>query len=450
MMTIGANWVQSGFRAFVTFALLFLIFSYFVPHVAVSETEAEQHIWAGMLLDQPGRAPRENATIVVRGKKIVEVKDGFIDVGKGGNVIDLRDHFVLPGLIDMHVHLLGISGDPMRARLSRANQDDAEDLIWGVANARTTLQAGFTTVRDLGSNSRSIQALYQGIERGDVSGPTIIAAGSMLSVTGGHADYTNGLREAYAEGYKLRQINTCDGPADCSRAVRQQVALGAKVIKFAATGGVLSNVSGGLGRAMTLDEMRAIVETARLLGRKVAAHSHAAGGTRVALELGVDTIEHASFMDKELAQELANSDVYLVPTMLAFLTTVEQAQSGQLPGSILLKAEAAAQMALGSHKLAIAEGVKIAFGTDSGVSRHGENAREFSLMIEAGMTPQKVLQSATTSAAQALGLEKEIGAIKPNMTADIIAVKGNPLKDVARLQNVDFVMRHGTVHKDIP
>ena len=408
-------------------------------------TLQETYILAGALLDRPGQAPRGASTVIVRGGKIAEVRDGFAAAPAGAKTIDLRDRFVMPGLIDMHVHLVGIDGDVQQMRLTTATQDEADDMVLAVTNMRDVLAAGFTTVRDLGATPRSIRALRQGVERGDLVGPTIVNAGMMISVTGGHSDYTNGLRQVFAEGYHQHQINTCDGPDGCRRAVREQVALGAQVIKFAATGGVMSNVSGGLGRAMTPEEMAAIVDTAHGLGRRVAAHSHALEGTKAALEAGADTIEHASFLDDATIKLFKAKGAYMVPTMLANDTLLKMADRGELGAATVPKLREAAGAALTAHRRAIAAGVKIAFGTDSGVSKFGENAREFTLLVNAGMTPAQALASATVNAATALGREKTIGTIEPGKDADIIALRGNPLENIERMGHVSFVMRQGKV-----
>jgi imidazolonepropionase-like amidohydrolase len=407
------------------------------------------YIQAGALLDRPGEAPRGNSTIVVRDGKVAEVRDGFVAPPAGARLVDLRNRFVLPGLVDMHVHLWGVGGDPMRERLNALNTDDADDMMQAVVNAKTTLRAGFTTVRDLGGDPRGIRALRDAVARGDVEGPTIVNAGRMLSVTGGHGDGTNGLAEEWSDAVHAHQINVCDGPDDCRRAVRAQVGLGAQVIKFAATGGVLSNVSGGLGRAMTPEEMSAIVTTAHALGRKVAAHSHAAEGTRAALEAGVDSIEHGTFLDDETVRLFKAKGAYLVPTMIAPVTALAQARGGQLPPATIPKAEQAAAAAMESHRRAIAAGVKIAFGTDTGVSKHGDNAKEFALMVRAGMTPAQAIRAATVSAADLLGRSAELGTLEVGHVADLIAVTGSPLDDVTRLERVDFVMHRGVVAKPI-
>jgi imidazolonepropionase-like amidohydrolase len=404
-------------------------------------------LYAGALLAEPGKAARGPTTIIIRGGKIQDLQDGYVTAPPGAKVIDLKGRFVMPGLVDMHVHLWGIGGDPMRDRLSALNRDDADDMMYAVSNARVTLDAGFTTVRDLGGNARGMRALREGVERGNIPGPTIVNAGNAISVSGGHADGSNGVAEVFADALHQHQINTCDGPDDCRRAVRQQVALGAQVIKYMSTGGVLSNVSGGLGRAMTDEEMKAIIDTAHGLGRKVATHSHAAAGTKAAIAAGVDTVDHGSFLDDEAIRAFKANGTWLVPTMMAPVAAVEQARAGMLPPAVLPKAEEAAAAAFASHQRAIAAGVKIAFGTDTGVSRHGDNAREFALMVKAGMTPSAALKAATSDAAEALGRSATIGMIAPGKDADIIALTDNPLQDVTRMEKVDFVMRHGLVHK---
>jgi len=418
-----------------------------VPASALAEAAPATVIHAGRLIDRPGEAPRGPSTVIVREGKVAELRDGYLAPQAGDRLIDLRNRTVLPGLVDLHVHLLGIGGDPVKARMTALNRDKADDLLQGAANARATLMAGFTTVRDLGGDARSIRALRDAIAQGLVEGPTIVNAGMGIAVTGGHGDQTNGLAEDFADALDRHQFHLCDGADDCRRAVRRQVGLGAEVIKFKASGGVLSNVSGGLERAMTPEEMRTLIETAHQLGRKVAAHSHGLEGTRTAVEAGVDTIDHGSFLDDRTIQLMKQRGTWLVPTMLAPQTALQQAESGALPPAVVPKARAAAAAAEASHRKAIAGGVRIAFGTDTGVSKHGDNAREFALLVGAGMTPVAAIRAATSDAAEALGRADRLGRIAPGMTADIIAVDGDPLSDVRQLEDVDFVMKAGQVVK---
>ena len=416
------------------------------PALAQQRPSTTTYIQAGTLLDRPGQAPRGHTTIVVREGKVAELRDGFVAPEPGATLVDLRDAFVLPGLVDMHVHLWGIGGDPLRARLEAMTRDRFDDEMTAVANARTTLSAGFTSVRDLGGDPRGIRALRDAIDAGIVEGPTITNAGEMISVTGGHGDGGNGLAETFADAVHATEVNLCDGPDSCRRAVRAQVALGARVIKFAATGGVLSNVSGGLGRAMTPDEMRAIVDTAHALGRKVAAHSHAAEGTRAALAAGVDSVEHGTFLDDDTIRLFKSTGAYLVPTEIAPVAALAQARGGALPPATIAKAEAAAAAMAANHRRAYAAGVKVAFGTDTGVSKHGDNATEFAAMVRNGLTPAQAIAAATVAAADLLGRD-DIGELAPGKTADIIAVSGSPLRDVTRLEHVDFVMHRGRIAK---
>lgn len=404
------------------------------------------YIHAGKLLDRPGQAPRGPSTIIVRNGTIAEVRDGIVAPETGAKVVELGDRFVLPGLIDMHVHLFNL-GDPLKARLEATTRDREDDLFTATSNARANLMAGFTTVRDLGGPPRGIRALRDAIARGDVPGPTVVNAGEMLSVSGGHGDL-GGLNEQSYEAFHPRDYNNvCNGADDCRRAAREQIRLGAGVIKFAATGGVLSNVAGGLGQQMTADEMKAIVDTAHSFGRKAASHSHAKEGTMAAVNAGVDTIDHGTFLDEPTVKAMIQHGTWLVPTMIASVTAAEQARSGALPAATIAKAEQAVAAARASHMLAIRMGVKIAFGTDTGVSRHGENAKEFALMVDRGMTPMAAIAAATVGAAEALGQGGKMGVIAPGMPADIIAVAGDPLSDVTRLEKVSFVMKQGRVFK---
>jgi imidazolonepropionase-like amidohydrolase len=402
-------------------------------------------IHAGQLLDRPGQRPRGASTIVIQNGKIASVQDGFVAAPAGARVVDLRDRFVLPGLIDMHVHLYS-EGDPLKARLEGSGRDYEDGVLIAARNARTTLNAGFTTVRDLGGEARGIATLRDFINAGEIEGPTIVPAGRMISVSAGHGD-ANGLNRDLTDAAHAHSDNVCNGPAACREAVRAQIAQGAEVIKFAATGGVNSNVAGGLARQMFTDEMEAIVQTAKSFGRKVTAHAHGKDGIDTALRAGVDSIEHGTFIDDETIALFKQKGAYLVPTMIAPMAALAQARKGDRPPASLKKAEEAAAVARNSHVRAYKAGVKVAFGTDSGVPPHGINGQEFKLMVDAGMTPMAAIQAATVNAADLLGRSDSLGTIEPGKDADIVAVSGSPLEDVTRLEQVDFVMRRGAVHK---
>jgi imidazolonepropionase-like amidohydrolase len=402
-------------------------------------------IHAGALLDRPGDAPRGVSTIVVRGNRIESIRDGHIAPPAGARLIDLRKEFVLPGLIDAHVHIFS-DDDKMRARLEALSRDIEDNLLIGVDNARRTLEAGFTTVRDLGSDVHSITALRDAIATGLIAGPTIVAAGSGISGTGGHADSSNNTNRDIAELRRSRASNLCNGADDCRRAAREQISQGADVIKFTATGGVNSNIAGGLGQQLFDDEMKAIVETAHLFGRKVAAHAHGADGIIAALKAGVDSIEHATYTDAAVVAEFKRSKAWLVPTMVAPHAALAQARAGARSRATLLKAEETVAVHNENIAKAIKDGVRIAFGTDSGVSDHGKNAKEFALLVKAGMTPAAAIRAATIDAATLLDRASRIGSLEAGKEADIIAVASSPLDDVTVLERIRFVMRQGVVH----
>ena len=315
----------------------------------------------------------------------------------------------------------------------------------GVVYANRTLMAGFTTVRDLGSPARTAFALRDAINKGEVQGPTILAAGMMISITAGHGD-VNGFNEPVTQA--LRPESICNGADDCRRAVREQIRKGADVIKLATTGGVLSNIAAGTGQQMFEDEAKAIIDTAHLMGKKVASHAHAAGGINLALRSGVDSIEHGSYLDAESLKLFQETGAYLVPTLLAGHTVVNMAKgSGSLTPAQATKALAVGARMQMAFAQAVKNGVKVAFGTDSGVSAHGGNAYEFTLMVAAGMPAADAIKAATVNAADLLDRSDTIGTLEPGKDADIIAVAKSPLDDVTELARVRFVMRQGIVHK---
>jgi imidazolonepropionase-like amidohydrolase len=407
--------------------------------------ESVVYIHAGALLDRPGQNPRGPSTIEVRGGRIETIRDGFVGAPSGARLVDLSREFVLPGLVDAHVHIFS-DDDKMRARLEANNRDIEDTLLIGVDNARRTLEAGFTTIRDLGSDVHSVTALRDAITSGLIQGPTIVAAGAGISGTGGHADGANNANRDIVELRRSRATNLCNGAEDCRRAVREQISQGADVIKFTATGGVNSNIAGGLGQQLFDDEMKAIVDTAHLFGRKVAAHAHGADGIAAALKAGVDSIEHATYTNAETNAQFKSTGAWLVPTMVAPHAALAQARAGARSRATLAKAEEAVAVHNENIAAAIRDGVRIAFGTDTGVSDHGKNAKEFSLLVKAGMTPEAAIRSATIDAGTLLDRVARIGSIEPGKDADMIAVAGNPLQDVTQLERVRFVMRQGVIH----
>jgi imidazolonepropionase-like amidohydrolase len=406
----------------------------------------------GTLLAVPGKSPLSPATVVVRGDRIAQVRPGLAvtdELGIPGDaeveIVDLTSHFVLPGLIDSHTHITGQYARGIR--LKRLEGSDADSAIRGVVYAERTLLAGFTTVRNVGSRGDAVFALRDAIRAGQIPGPRILVAGESLTPTGGHSDHTLGYRDdlfpppSSADGI-------CDGVDACRRAVRAQVKRGADLIKLTATGGVLSAVAAGTELQFFEDELRAIVETAHLLGRKVAAHAHGAGGIRAALLAGVDSIEHGTFLDKEAIRLFREKEAFLVPTVLAGKTVEERAgEPGFFPPAVAEKARRVGPKIQSALGRAYRGGVRIAFGTDSGVSHHGENAREFGLMVEAGITPADAIAAATVNAAQLLGLSSEIGAVEAEKYADVIATTANPLEEIRALEAVRFVMRSGVVYR---
>lgn len=417
------------------------------PSIATGSTIAPAtYVHVGTLLAVPGREPRRDQTIVVRAGKIERVADGFLPPEPGAKLVDLRDRFVLPGLIDLHVHFAS-TGQPLRARLEALNRDAEAATLAGARYARVTLEAGFTTVRDLGGDGRMLRALAQSIESGEQPGPTIVYAGRMISVTAGHGDPANGVAREYAGVLREMGTGLCNGPEECRRAVREQVALGAGVIKFAATGGVGSNIAAGLGQQMSLEEMKAIVETAHQFGLRATAHAHGVDGINAALTAGVDSIEHCTFMNAESHALYRKSGAVCVPTGLAPIAAAQQARRGERPVATLAKAEEAVAAHAKNLAAAVRAGVPIAFGTDAGVFEHGTNGGEFALLVQAGMTPMAAIRAATVVAAEQLNRAARIGTIEAGKDADLIAVGGDPLADVRTLENVEFVMRRGVVHK---
>jgi imidazolonepropionase-like amidohydrolase len=404
-------------------------------------------VHAGLLLAVPGESPRLEQSVVIRDGRIERVVDGYLEAGGlAGDVriVDLRDSFVLPGLTDLHTHITSELGP--QSKLDAVTESRVDSALDATVFLRRTLEAGFTTIRDTGDDPEVIFGLRRAVAAGRVAGPRIVAAGAGIANTGGHAD-NHGYREEILELY--RSSGVCDGADDCRRAVRAQIKRGSDWIKITATGGVLSETAAGVNQQLFDDELVAIVETARMMGRHVAAHAHGTDGINAALAAGVRTIEHGTYSDDESFALFKSQGAYLVPTMLAGETVARMAsQSDFMPAPIRDKALAVGPHMLDMVRRAHRAGVTIAFGTDSGVSRHGDNAREFLLLVEAGLTQMEAIESATVTAAEVLEREGEIGSIEPGKRADLIATAKSPLEDISALLDVRFVMKDGEVYKD--
>lgn len=400
------------------------------------------YIHAGALLAIPGQAIQTEKTIVVADGEIQDILDGYYS-DDDGEIIDLSDKFVMPGMIDSHVHLRSEWSQTLR--LDAVTKEDADVAYDAAVNAKTTLMAGFTAVQDVGG-PKSIFALRRAINAGKLPGPHIKASGPAVSVTGGHGD-AHGFR---AEILALWHGSTiCDGPADCRRAVRAAVKSGADVIKITATGGVLSNTNAGTEQQFFDDELKAIVDTARTMGRKVTAHAHGKGGIEAALRAGVSSIEHGTYLDEATTRLFKKHKATLVPTVLAGATVEDWAKNESfLPPNSAKKALQVGPIMKDMLKVAYDNGVNIAFGTDTGVSRHGENAQEFRYMINAGMSEMEAIRAATVVAAEHIGMGDKIGSLEVGKYADLIALEGDPLEDIEELMDVDFVMKGGMVYKD--
>jgi imidazolonepropionase-like amidohydrolase len=403
-------------------------------------------IHAGELLAVPGESPLTRQTVVIEDNLISDIVSGFTDAADFDGevtVIDLSNHFVLPGLMDMHVHLQG--------QLGPKNDSDALKMsdqlmqMRSIYYAMKTLRAGFTTVRDVGSSSQEMYAMRDAIEKGWIDGPRIIAAGG-VGITGGHADIS-GVSPDLMEMFT--SPNVCDGPYDCRRAARNTIKYGADWIKITSTGGVMTDRATGTGQQMEMDELKEVVLAAARMGRKVASHAHGEEGIIAALEAGVASIEHGSYTGPRAIKLFKETGAYLVPTLLAGKTVATLAvEADFMSETIKAKAIRVGNDMAGSFEKAHKAGVNIAYGTDSGVSPHGTNAEEAVLMVANGMSESDVLVSATINAADLIDMSDSIGTIEKGKFADIIAVDASPLENIDELLDVDFVMKGGKVFKD--
>lgn len=402
-------------------------------------------IHVGKMVDVEAKAVRSDVTIVIEENKIKAIEAGFVAAAEGDTVIDLKAYTVLPGLMDMHTHMcseLRVGG-----YIDRFTLNPADYTLRAVHNAKLNLLAGFTTIRDLGDQFNVTVSLRRAIEQGLVEGPRIFTAAKSIATTGGHADPTNGYAD-HIDHHVGPTEGVINGVADAREAVRQRYKDGADLIKITATGGVLSLAKSGQAPQFKDDELEAIVSTAKDYGLTVAVHAHGAEGMKRAIRAGVDSIEHGTLMDDEATELMLKHGTYLVPTILAGKWVAEKAEEeGFFPDVVRPKAAAIGPKIQETFGRAYKAGVKIAFGTDTGVSPHGINAREFEYMVDAGMPPMEAIRSATVHAADLLKVQDTLGSLAPGKFADIIAVKGDPLADIKVLQDVVFVMKDGDVYK---
>ena len=422
--------------------LLVVIFLFFNFFQVISSATV---IHAGLLINGESSVPSPEMSIVIEGSKIQSIETGYITPDTEDQFIDLSGYTVLPGLMDMHVHLSSeYSKDSYLERISLNTGDYA---IRAVSNAEKTLMAGFTSVRNLGDRGGVSISLRNAIKKGIVVGPRIFSSGTTIASSGGHGDSTNSLNQSLtsdpgpAEGI-VNSVN------DASKAVRFRYKEGADLIKITATGGVLSNAKNSQNPQLTEEEISQIVNMAADYGFKVAAHAHGSEGIKRAVRAGVHSIEHGTLMDDEGMRLMRENGTYYVPTIIAGLWVAEKARDPDFfPELVRPKAAEIGPLIKGTFGRAYQAGVKIAYGTDTGVSAHGNNAAEFKHMVEAGMPPMKAIQSATAEAAKLLGEYEQLGSIVEGKVADIIAVNGNPVEDITILEEVDFVMKSGRVYK---
>lgn len=417
----------------------------------LSCANAPMVVQAGHVLDQPGKPMRGATTLVLCQDKILAIKEGILSpaalsLADTTRVLDLSQAYVLPGFIDSHVHLTSdVAG--LEGALKAVTDAPVKQVFEAQDNAKKTLNAGFTTVRNLGDGDGVTLALRDAIKKGQAVGPRILDAGAPISTTAGHMDATLGYRE---DMHIFREDNLCNGPDSCREAVRRQIRRGVDVIKIATTGGVNSRIGAGLGRQMFDDEVKALVDTAHLYGKKVAVHAHGADGVAMALRAGADSIEHGTLLTPAEVDLFVKNGAYYVPTLSTVNGYIERLSKDPNAYEPAVKAKIEWRIGITGKalRLAVSKGVKIAFGTDAGVSKHGKNADEFELMVKHGMTPMEAIKAATVNAADLLGIGSEVGSLEPGKQADLIAVMGDPLNDVRVLKSVQVVVKEGKVVKD--
>ena len=423
--------------------LLSLLFLFSFLSIAVSQTTKYLH--CGAVLDCIGNAPVNEQTIIVENNQIVDVQAGYREAPEGVEVIDLKDQTVMPGFMDMHVHIESQLAPSRYSEVFRIS--DADVALRATMYCERTLMAGFTTVRDLGGTGVNV-SLRTAIDKKFIKGPRIYTAEKGIATTGGHADPTNGMKKKYM-GDPGPNEGVINSPEDARKAVRQRYKNGADVIKITATGGVLSVAKDGQGAQFTIAEVKGIVDAADDYGFVTAAHAHGPEGMKRAVLGGIHSIEHGTFMNEEIMQLMKERGTYLVPTISAGKFVYEKAKNDEnfFPAIIRPKAIEVGPQIQETFGKAYRAGVKIAFGTDTGVSPHGDNAKEFAYMVEAGMPPYEAIKSATVAASDLLRVSDRFGTLEKGKMADIVAVRGNPLEDISILQNISFVMKDGIVYK---
>ncbi len=407
---------------------------------AAADAPKPLYVRVGLLIDGSGGPPRRDMAILVKGDRIeaIDTQKGLARP-EGARDLDLSGRTVLPGFIDCHDHLTFLVDRPVL-------RTTADEAILGTVNALATLRAGFTTVRNVGDSDGTSVALRRAVDLGLIEGPRILTAREIITITGGHADSLNAFRPGLEiAGHGGIESGVCNSPDECRAAVRYQVKYGADLIKIAATGGVLSSGDELGARQFSDDELRAIIGEAHALGRKVAAHAHGTAGIKAAVLAGIDSIEHGSILDDEAIKMMREHGTYLVPTLMAGESVYTSAKNGRLPDYSIAKGLAVWPMMQQSFRKAHAAGVKIAFGTDSAVTPHGQNAHEFELMVQFGMTPMEAIVAATRSAADLLGRSKDLGTLEPGKYADLVAFEGDPTKDVVILKKPAAVVQGGRV-----
>ena len=406
---------------------------------------ADTLLHVGNLLDTNNGEISKAVTIRIKGNKILEVTKGYATPKKNDEIVNLKQSYVLPGFMDMHVHL----AQEYVPKAERRSKIEPEYRALFAANAASkTLMAGFTSVRNLGDGGMETISLRDAIKEGLVIGPRIFTSGKTIATTGGHGDPTNGMpKDNYSP--PSPEEGVIDSPEDAKKAVRQRYKDGADGIKITATGGVLSVAKSGENPQFTDEELNSIVATANDYGLWTAAHAHGKEGMKRAVIAGINSIEHGTYMDQEVMDLMKSKGTYYVPTIMAGDWVAEKAKIPNFfPALVKPKAEKIGPQIQSTFAKAYKAGVKIAFGTDSGVSAHGDNWQEFILMTNAGMTNQDALKSATIETAKLLRIEDKLGQIKPGMLADIIAVQQNPIEDMSTVKNVIFVMKDGVIFKD--